>query len=243
MPQTFNTSKKKPIQKKKIHVVWFMDATKTNTFSVAQWILWAFAGFVLLCICVFAFSLSLATKQAIQIASQKKYIQELKSSVVELYLKSSELESPEQDYSAPEVAVTPAQTTAQTSPAAATTLPHETKKQDNALVLFESFSFQPSVSGKGGTISVMLVNKKSDTALSGFTCAVFHLKNGSTLFNPSQENRAGNTCAKGISVKFSKIRPTTFEVPVESSQLRSVEVQFHSHNGSLSQKNTFQISE
>jgi hypothetical protein len=87
----------------------------------------------------------------------------------------------------------------------------------------------------------MLVNKKTDAPLSGFTCAVFYLKNGSTLAVPAQDLRAGDTCSKGVPVKFSKIRPTAFETDTETALIKSVEIQFHSRNSSRPEKNTFRI--
>jgi hypothetical protein len=242
MPLSANSTKKKTIQKKKLHVVWFVDTTKTNTFSIAQWILWALAGFVLLCIGILVFSISLSTKQAVQIKSQEKYIQELKANVIELYLKTSENESPIQDSATTEPEpLNPPPTQNTNHPIPAATPNHEPKTQEPSLLAFEDFSLETSASGKNSKASVMLVNKKSNKTLSGFTCAVFFLKNGAVLSTPTQELRTGNTCTKGIPVKFSKIRPTTFEADTDTSLVKSVEIQFHPIGGFATQKNTFQI--
>ncbi len=131
MTRVFQQTKKKQIQKQKLHVVWFVDTAKTNTFTISRWLLWTIISIIALCVGVFTAALTLATKQSTKIKAQEEYIKELKASVVEFYMTNSAENSNKSDGLAqietPLVAaVTPTQLTAsetQETPAVAATLP------------------------------------------------------------------------------------------------------------------------
>lgn len=244
MPTNFGMPKKKPLQNKKLHIVWFVDSAKTNTFSISQKLLWALGTAAIAFVGAFGGLVWHSSKQSNKIDAQSAYIQELKSSIVESYLQTESAATPYPEEPAlPSAAIKPASTPVSSAPPHTNaSTPVKTGETKSGAVELNGFSLTQEPNSQKIVAKIVLTNTKPNVTLAGITCAVFHLKNGTQKIAPSYGLEKDGKCAKGIPVKFARIRPTEFEISEALAQVQSVEVRFASNDNLVQAKNSFVVS-
>jgi hypothetical protein len=252
---------KKPIQQKKLHLVWFLDSAKTHTFAISLKTLQALAITAVTAIITFGLTIALAFKQATFAHTQNEYIKELKAALVAQVMTQSEpgaepastQPTPPVPQSAP---VAPKENAVRaTDEAPADNKQPQTSISEKAVansglgvrasgqngVGLEFFSLKTADSGDA-TINITLSagSELMGRTIAGYVCAVILHKNGKRSAAPRFANlEPQQTCAKGVAVRFSRLRPTEIETNLPASQIQSVELRFQDADGSALVTKTF----
>lgn len=248
---------KKPIQQKKLHLVWFVDSAKTNTFAISLRALQALVIVIFITLIAFGITVAVVFKQATAARTQNEYIKELKAALVAQVMVQSE--------SVGENATAPTPPPIQT-PQPAQPTPKETavKATDEAAPESKPLQSAPPVSTAGNSqpaeptavqggvgfgyfslrendsgnavISITLSAEAElmGRTVSGHVCAVVLHKNGKRSAAPRfAALEPSQTCAKGVAVRFSRLRPTEIETNVPVAEIQSVELRFQGVDGSM----------